>query len=162
MADDNRSFLPAGFLDVSTVASNGDQNPYGVAFVPDGFPSGGPLGPGDILVSNFNHATTPPSGNVQGTGTTIVRVAPDGEVSTFFTLNDGVSMRSPATPIIEGAAVKGESRSFWPTGRTWLLALFTAPSKGDVKPCCPPLVAFTPSGPLVYQWRIDRSTAQDR
>ena len=85
MADDNRTFLPAGFLDVSTVASNGDQNPYGVAFIPDGFPSGGPLGPGDILVSNFNNATTPPSGNVQGTGTTIVRVAPDGEVSTFFT-----------------------------------------------------------------------------
>jgi hypothetical protein len=89
MADDNPTFLPAGFLDVSTVASNGDQNPYGVAFVPDGFPSGGPLGPGDILVSNFNNATnnatTPPSGNVQGTGTTIVRVARDGEVSTFFT-----------------------------------------------------------------------------
>jgi hypothetical protein len=92
MADDNRAFLPAGFLDVSTIASNGDQNPYGVAFVPDGFPSGGPLSPGDILVSNFNNATnnatTPPSGNVQGTGTTITRVPPDGEpgeVSTFFT-----------------------------------------------------------------------------
>jgi hypothetical protein len=68
-----------------TVASNGDQNPYGVAFVPDGFPSGGALSPGDILVSNFNNATTPPSGNVQGTGTTITRVAPDGETSTFFT-----------------------------------------------------------------------------
>jgi hypothetical protein len=32
-ADDTRAFLPTGFLDVSTVASNGDQNPYGVAFV---------------------------------------------------------------------------------------------------------------------------------
>jgi hypothetical protein len=89
MAHDKDAFLPTGFIDVSTVASNGDQNPYGVAFVPDGFPSGGPLSPGDILVSNFNNATnnatTPPSGNVQGTGTTIVRVAPDGEVSTFFT-----------------------------------------------------------------------------
>ena len=39
-ADDTRAFLPTGFLDVSTVASNGDQNPYGVAFVPHGFPSG--------------------------------------------------------------------------------------------------------------------------
>jgi hypothetical protein len=39
-ADDTRPFLPTGFLDVSTVASNGDQNPYGVAFVPHGFPSG--------------------------------------------------------------------------------------------------------------------------
>jgi hypothetical protein len=84
MADGDRAFLPAGFLDVSTIASNGDQNPYGVAFVPDGFPSGGPLSPGDILVSNFNNAGTSPSGNIQGTGTTITRVGPDGETSTFF------------------------------------------------------------------------------
>jgi hypothetical protein len=84
-ADDTRAFLPTGFLDVSTVASNGDQNPYGVAFVPHGFPPGGPLSPGDILVSNFNNAGTSPSGNIQGTGTTITRVAPDGETSTFFT-----------------------------------------------------------------------------
>jgi hypothetical protein len=85
MADDNRAFLPAGFLDVSTVASNGDQNPYGVAFVPDGFPSGGQLSSGDILVSNFNNAGMSPAGNIQGTGTTITRVGPDGETSTFFT-----------------------------------------------------------------------------
>ena len=71
MADENRAFLPAGFIDVSTVASNGDQNPYGVAFVPHGFPAGGPLSPGDILVSNFNNAGTSPTGNIQGTGTTI-------------------------------------------------------------------------------------------
>ena len=71
MADENRAFLPAGFIDVSTVASNGDQNPYGVVFVPDGFPVGGPLSPGDILVSNFNNAGTSPTGNIQGTGTTI-------------------------------------------------------------------------------------------
>jgi len=30
-------------LSVSTVPTNGDQNPYGVAFVPKGFPKGGPL-----------------------------------------------------------------------------------------------------------------------
>ena len=56
-ADESRAFLPTGFLDVSTVASSGDQNPYGVAFVPHGFPSGGPLRPDDILVSNFNDKT---------------------------------------------------------------------------------------------------------
>jgi hypothetical protein len=61
------------------------QNPYGIAFVPHGFPSGGPLSPGDILVSNFNNAGASPTGNIQGTGTTITRVAPDGETSTFFT-----------------------------------------------------------------------------
>src|SRR5579864_3565060 len=64
---------------VSTVPSNGDVNPYGVAFVPKGFPKDGPLQPGDILVSNFNA-----SSNIQGTGTTIVRITPNGDQSLFF------------------------------------------------------------------------------
>ena len=64
---------------VLTVPSNGDVNPYGVAFVPPGFPEGGPLEPGDILVSNFND-----SSGVQGTGSTIVKIAPNGTLSTFF------------------------------------------------------------------------------
>ncbi|HEX5227142.1 MAG TPA: hypothetical protein VFW44_05505 [Bryobacteraceae bacterium] len=63
---------------VSTVPSNGDGNPYGVAFVPQGFRGGG-LEPGDVLVSNFNS-----SSGTQGTGTTIVRITPDGKQSTFF------------------------------------------------------------------------------
>src|SRR5437899_12141481 len=49
---------------VSTIPANGDVNPYGVAFVPSGFPRGGVLRPGDVLVSNFNA-----SSNLQGTGT---------------------------------------------------------------------------------------------
>src|SRR5215469_4848219 len=52
----------------STVPGNGDLNPYGVAFVPPGFP-GGKLTPRDVLVSNFNN-----SSNLQGMGTTILRV----------------------------------------------------------------------------------------
>jgi hypothetical protein len=64
---------------VSTVPANGDVNPYGVAFVPSGFPKGGKLNAGDVLVSNFNN-----SNNLQGTGTTIVRVTPDGHTSVFF------------------------------------------------------------------------------
>jgi hypothetical protein len=61
---------------------------------------------------------------------------------------------------------KGESRSFWATARTWLLDLFTAPSMRDVEPRCLPAVAFTPSGPLVYQWqialhKIDKSAAEN-
>ena len=36
-------------------------------------------------MSNFNNAGTSPTGNIQGTGTTITKVAPDGETSTFFT-----------------------------------------------------------------------------
>jgi hypothetical protein len=46
-------FLPSTVVTVSTVPSNGDVNPYGVAFVPQGFPAGGVLKAGDILVSNF-------------------------------------------------------------------------------------------------------------
>jgi len=39
----------ASLVSTSTVPSNGDVNPYGVAFVPRKFPSGGPLSPGDVL-----------------------------------------------------------------------------------------------------------------
>jgi hypothetical protein len=63
------STLPvlAQIAPVSTVPANGDVNPYGVAYVPAGFPAGGTILAGDILVSNFNN-----SANLQGTGTTIV------------------------------------------------------------------------------------------
>ena len=71
-AADGAQFVP---LQVSTVPANGDTNPYGVAFVPFGFPQGGPLNPGDILVSNFNN-----SAGLSGTGTTIVRVTAGGQV----------------------------------------------------------------------------------
>ncbi len=63
-------------LVVSTVPQNGDQNPYGVVFVPSGFR--GSAQPGDILVSNFNNGA-----NLQGTGTTILRVQPNGQTSVF-------------------------------------------------------------------------------
>lgn len=74
------TLAPSPPISVSTIPANGDQNPYGVAVVPNGFPTNGPLRPGDILVSNFNNA-----GNLQGTGTTIVVVSPSGAVGTFFT-----------------------------------------------------------------------------
>lgn len=63
---------------VSTVPSNGDVNPYGVAFVPRDFPQGGKLNPGDILVSNYNNAQ-----NLQGTGSTIVKIE-NGTPTLFF------------------------------------------------------------------------------
>jgi hypothetical protein len=78
------AFLPAA-INSSTIPANGDVNPYGVAFVPDGFPSGGSAVGGDVLVANFNDR-----GNVQGTGTTIIRLpgrgplAPPGAAVTFF------------------------------------------------------------------------------
>jgi hypothetical protein len=68
---------------ITTVPANGDVNPYGIAVVPAGFPRGGLLSPGQILVSNFNDKA-----NVQGTGTTIVTVTPGQSPTTapvFFT-----------------------------------------------------------------------------
>ena len=73
-------FLPGQVRSVSTIPANGDVNPYGVAFVPDTFQIGsGPLKHGDVLVSNYNN-----NQNLQGTGTTIVRIPKSGPASTFF------------------------------------------------------------------------------
>jgi hypothetical protein len=90
-----QQFIPDIIIS-STIPANGDLNPYGVALVPRGFPSGGKIAPGDILVSNFNN-----SGNTQGTGTTIIKLTPNGLVApppaagttagnaiTFFTSSD--------------------------------------------------------------------------
>jgi hypothetical protein len=63
----------------STVPANGDVNPYGVAAVPV---SAGLLTQGDILVSNFNDKA-----NVQGTGTTLVEVSPDGHARLFANIS---------------------------------------------------------------------------
>jgi len=77
-------FIPR-VINSSTIPANGDLNPYGVAFVPKGFPVGGAIKTGDVLVSNFNSST-----NLQGTGTTIVQftprgsLAPPGMAVTFF------------------------------------------------------------------------------
>jgi hypothetical protein len=76
---------PKPTLSGSTAAQNGDQNPYGVAFVQGNL--GGKLHAGSVLVSDFNNATVtgpPQSGNVQGTGTSIVEISPSGKTTTFF------------------------------------------------------------------------------
>lgn len=79
------AFVPI-LVNSSTVPSIGEFNPYGVAFVPDGFPAGGPIATGDVLVANFNG-----SANIQGTGTTIVHIRPTGPIESsgsaavFFT-----------------------------------------------------------------------------
>jgi DNA-binding beta-propeller fold protein YncE len=84
-AEATAAFIPQ-LVNSSTIPANGDINPYGVAFVPKGFPSGGSIAAGDVLVSNFNN-----SANLQGLGTTIVKLTPTGPVAepnaavTFFT-----------------------------------------------------------------------------
>ncbi len=81
---DDESFLnrfnTVNFV-ASTVPSNGDINPYGIAVIPD---SVGQLKRGNVLISNFNNGS-----NLQGTGTTIVQISPDGTVSQFAQIDPG-------------------------------------------------------------------------
>jgi sugar lactone lactonase YvrE len=76
------SFI-GGLHKISTISSavpttgtaKGDQNPYGVAVVPNTM---GSLVAGDVLVSDFNNKK-----NQQGTGSTIVQLSPSGQQSVF-------------------------------------------------------------------------------
>lgn len=114
LAGEPQPFLPDINI-TSTIPANGDLNPYGVAFVPVGFPSGGPLAPGDILVSNFNN-----TGNTQGTGTTIIQFTPDdtvapgvpagqppGNATTFFQGPTGLGLTTALVVLTRGFVLVG-------------------------------------------------------
>jgi hypothetical protein len=90
----------------STVPANGDVNPYGVVFIPPNFARGGVLSPGDVLVSNFNN-----SSNLQGTGTTIVRVTPGNQTSVFFQGPPGIGLSTALGVLSRGFVVVGNSPS---------------------------------------------------
>lgn len=97
------AFIPK-VVNSSTIPASGDVNPYGVAFVPVGFPAGASIAGGDVLVSNFNDGS-----NVQGTGTTIVAFTPGGPpavpntATTFFT--SGLPGLSTALGVLRGGFV---------------------------------------------------------
>src|SRR5271170_5073028 len=79
---DNFSTVTQGDTSAPTAGPEaGDQNPYGVAVVPR---SVGKLIQGNILVSNFNSVGAPPTGNLQGTGSSIVQYSPDVQTQTTF------------------------------------------------------------------------------
>jgi len=86
---------------LSTVPSNGDVNPYGVAFVPSGFPTGGLLEPGDILVSNYNN-----NQNLQGTGSTIVDFR-SGKQTLFFQDTQQVGLTTGLAVLKSGYVLVG-------------------------------------------------------
>ena len=94
-------FIP---VQTSTIPSNGDVNPYGVSFVPDGFPKGGKTASGDVLVSNFNAGPAP---GVQGTGTTIVSVTPDGVPTTFFQGTPPLGLTTALNVLKKGFVIVG-------------------------------------------------------
>lgn len=70
----------------STIAPNGDTNPYGIAIAPDNYTGINPvsglqnvLQPGDVLVSNFSNSAG------LNTGTTVMRYVPaTGKVSQYY------------------------------------------------------------------------------
>ncbi len=98
---DNQPFLPTPVRSVSTVPANGDVNPYGVAFVPSNVRMG-MLYPGDVLVSNYNSKQ-----NLQGTGTTIVRVPKTGNPSLFFQGWPGIGLSTALHVLKSGLVLVG-------------------------------------------------------
>ncbi|HLW25088.1 MAG TPA: hypothetical protein VKT22_12080 [Steroidobacteraceae bacterium] len=100
-AADEAAFLPR-LVNTSTIPSNGDVNPYGVAFVPVGFPAGGTIGAGDVLMSNFNAAS-----NIQGTGTTIVSFSPKGDIATPGNATTFFTSRLPGLSTALGVLAEG-------------------------------------------------------
>jgi len=88
----------------STVPGNGDINPYGVALVPV---TQGALVANNVLVSNFNN-----SENLQGTGSTIVQIAPNGTLSVFAQISsracaDGIGLTTALVALSSGFVVVG-------------------------------------------------------
>lgn len=92
----------------SAVPANGDVNPYGIAEVKQ---TVGNLQRGHMLISNFNDTA-----NQQGTGTTIMDVAPDGSVATFAQIDPtklpgpcpgGVGLTTALTVLRSGWVIVG-------------------------------------------------------
>jgi sugar lactone lactonase YvrE len=136
---------PQGFLETikkhttlaSTITDNGDLNPYAVVVAPV---SAGKIHAGDVLVTNFNNIT-----NLQGTGTSIVRINPDTKaLSTFVQLPQklaqcpgGVGLTTAMTMLKSGWIIVGSAPSTDGTTKT----------KGDG---C--LLVIDPEGKLVATW----------
>ena len=116
----DRPFLSPPAPTVSTAPGNGDVNPYGTAFVPfqssdqdDRLPNS-ILHRGDLLVSNFNNAL-----NLQGTGTTIVRVDKNGQQSLFYQGSTTYAGLSGALGVLSnGIVLVGNLRTFDGTSAT--------------------------------------------
>ncbi|MGA9778215.1 MAG: hypothetical protein WBS33_08080 [Verrucomicrobiia bacterium] len=117
---------PKGFLETihhhktlaSTVADNGDLNPYALIVAPV---SAGKIHQGDVLVDNFNKVS-----NLQGTGTTIMDYNPTTkEISLFAELPQnlpqcpgGVGLSTAMTMLKSGLVIVGSTPSTDGTTRT--------------------------------------------
>jgi hypothetical protein len=102
----------------STVADNGDLNPYAVVVAPV---SAGKIHKGDVLVDNFNKVS-----NLQGTGTTIVDYNPATKKTSLFAelpqhlpqCPGGVGLTTAMTMLQSGWVIVGSLPSTDGTTRT--------------------------------------------
>ena len=117
---------PKGFLETihrhktlaSTVAGNGDLNPYALIVAPV---SAGKIQKGDVLVDNFNKVS-----NLQGTGTTIMDYNPTTKNITLFAelpqnlpqCPGGVGLSTAMTMLKSGWVIVGSTPSIDGTTRT--------------------------------------------
>ncbi len=101
-AQTRNAILPLFPPVVSTIASNGDLNPYGIAMVPRTLLGTTVLQAGDILVSNFNN-----SANLSGTGSTIVRFNQQGQQSLFYQGQPGLGLTGALGILSDGIVVVG-------------------------------------------------------
>lgn len=125
----------------STVPTNGDLNPYGIALVPK---TVGNLVRGDILVSNFNNGPA----NEQGRGSTIVEIAPTGQQRLFAQLPGAVGLTTALTVLQRGFVVVGSLPTSDGTSATATGGeLFVLDSSGRV-------VSTLSGGPIDGPWDL--------
>ena len=122
LAQHNDAFLP---LQVSTISSNGDTTPYGLAVVPHDFPDDATISPGELLVSNFNSTTT------AGQGTTIITLDPhSGKTGLFFQGNSPIGFTLALTIARAGLVFAGSLPTSGGTAEPGPLDIFDA--KGNL------------------------------
>ncbi len=109
-----QALLPPPPSVFSTIPANGDINPYGIAIAPLHVPAGLVLQHDDVLVTNFNNVQ-----NLQGTGTTILRIDRSGHTSTFFQGTQSISGLTAALGIVSrGFVFAGSLPTFDGTAAT--------------------------------------------
>ncbi len=121
----------------STVADNGDLNPYAVVVAPV---SAGTITKGDVLVDNFNAVS-----NLQGTGTTIMDIDPASKKAKLFAkvpqhlaqCPGGVGLSTAMTMLSSGWVIVGSTSSTDGTTKT----------KGDG---C--IIVLDPQGAVAAVW----------
>ena len=119
----------------STVPGNGDVNPYGMAVISR---TAGDEYRGNVLISNFND-----SGNIQGTGTTIVEVTPSGHTWVFAKINrhlagcpGGVGLTTALVALRSGWVIVGSLPTQTTDGNTAISGrgcLIVLDSRGNVR-----------------------------